>query len=102
MRENIEATRGLVYAEDISVHLAQSIGKPEADRVIKLACQRAKQKEVHLREVLLQDSSIAKWLDQNAIDRILLPENALGLADELIDRVLRLASQRPDPETKHA
>jgi 3-carboxy-cis,cis-muconate cycloisomerase len=102
MRENIEATRGLVYAEDISVHLAQSIGKPEADRVIKLACQRAKQKEVHLREVLLQDSSIAKWLDRNAIDRILLPENALGLADELIDRVLRLASQRPDPETKHA
>jgi 3-carboxy-cis,cis-muconate cycloisomerase len=102
MRHNIEATRGLVYAEEVSVRLAQYVGKPEADRVIKLACQRAKQKEVHLREVLLQDPSIAKWLDQNAIDRIFLPENALGFADELVNRVLRLASQRSDPETKHA
>jgi 3-carboxy-cis,cis-muconate cycloisomerase len=102
MRENIEATRGLVYAEDVSLRLARYVGKPESDRVIKLACERAKQKGVHLREVLLQDPSVTKWLDQNALAPIFLPENALGLADELINRVLRLASQRPDPETKRA
>ena len=102
MRENIDATHGLVYAEDVSVRLAQYVGKPEADRVIKLACQRAKQKELHLHEVLVQDPSITKWLDQNSLDRIFLPENALGAADEFINRVLRLTSQRPDPEKKHA
>ena len=97
MRENIDAARGLIYAEDVSVALAQHVGKPEADRVVKLACERAMQKELPLHGVLLQDPIVAKFLNQTAINRIFLPENALGLSGELIDRVLRVASQQSDP-----
>ena len=102
MRKNIDAARGLIYAEDISVALAQRVGKPEADRIVKLACERAMQKDLHLRAVLLEDPIVAKFLGQTAINRIFLPENALGFADALIDRVLRVASQQSDPEKKDA
>jgi len=102
MRANLDATHGLIYAEDVSVALAHHVGKPEADRIVKLACERAMQKELHLREVLLQDPIIGKCLDETAMNRIFLPENALGLTDKLIDRVLRVASGQSDPEKPHA
>jgi 3-carboxy-cis,cis-muconate cycloisomerase len=102
MRENMDATRGLIYAEDVSVALAQHVGKPEADRIVKLACERAMQKKLHLCEVLLQEPIVAKFLDQTAMNWVFLPENALGFADQLIDRVLRVASQQSDPENQHA
>jgi 3-carboxy-cis,cis-muconate cycloisomerase len=91
MRENIELTRGLVYAEDVSVALAKSIGKPRADQTVKLACERARAKQQHLRDVVLSDSAIVEWLDATALEQIFRPENALGASDELIDRVLRHA-----------
>jgi 3-carboxy-cis,cis-muconate cycloisomerase len=91
MRENIELTQGLVYAEDVSVALAKHIGKPRADQVVKLACERARAKQRHLRDVLLSDPAISVWLDAMALDQIFRPENALGASEELIDRVLRNA-----------
>lgn len=89
MRQNIELTKGLVYAEDVASALAIHLGKTEADQMVKLACERAGEKKVHLREILTSDPMVTKWLDETTLDRIFRPENALGAADELIDRVLR-------------
>ena len=89
MRENIELTRGLIYAEDVASALAIHLGKTEADQTVRLACERAAEKKMHLREILVSDSTVTKWLDQTTLDRIFRPENALGAADALIDRVLR-------------
>jgi 3-carboxy-cis,cis-muconate cycloisomerase len=89
MRENIELTRGLIYAEDVASALAIHLGKAKADQTVRLACERAAEKNVHLREILTSDPTVTKWLDQTTLDRIFRPENALGAADELINRVLR-------------
>jgi 3-carboxy-cis,cis-muconate cycloisomerase len=89
MRENIDSTQGLVYAEDVSIALAKRIGKPEADQLVKRACQRAREKGRHLRHVLGSDPSITNILDQAALDEIFQPENALGVANQLIDRALK-------------
>ena len=91
MRQNIELTRGLVYAEDVSVALATHIGKPRADQAVKLACERARAKQQHLRDVLLSDPGTIEWLDAMTLEQIFRPENALGASNELIDRVLRHA-----------
>jgi 3-carboxy-cis,cis-muconate cycloisomerase len=91
MRQNIELTRGLVYAEDVSVALATHIGKPRADQAVKLACERARAKQQHLRDVLLSDPGTIEWLDPMTLEQIFRPENALGASNELIDRVLRHA-----------
>jgi hypothetical protein len=40
-------------------------------------------------------------IDQAALDQIFRPENALGIANELIDRVLRGTIRQLDPEIKN-
>ena len=101
MLENLELTQGLVYAEEVAVVLAKQLGKPEADLLIRRACQRAKEKGCHLREVLAWDSNVTSVINQAALDQIFRPENALGIADELIDRVLRGTIRQLDPENKN-
>ena len=91
MRENIDLTLGLVFAESVAVALAEKMGKPEADRLIKLACQRAQEKGCHLQQVLAWDSTVAGILDATALNRIFNAGHALGSANELIDRVLELS-----------
>jgi 3-carboxy-cis,cis-muconate cycloisomerase len=101
MLENLELTQGLVYAEEVAVVLAKHLGKPEADLLVKRACQRAAEKGCHLREVLAWDSHVSSVINQAALDQIFRPENALGIADELIDRVLRGTIRQLDPENKN-
>jgi 3-carboxy-cis,cis-muconate cycloisomerase len=101
MLENLELTQGLVYAEEVAVVVAKHLGKPEADLLVKRACQRAAEKGCHLREVLAWDSNVTSVINQAALDQIFRPENALGLADELIDRVLQGAGKQLDPENKN-
>jgi len=101
MLENLELTQGLVYAEEVAIALAKQLGKPEADQAVKQACQRAKEKRCHLREVLAWDSKVTSVIDQAALDQIFRPENALGIANELIDRVLRGTIRQLDPENKN-
>jgi 3-carboxy-cis,cis-muconate cycloisomerase len=101
MLENLELTQGLVYAEEVAVVLAKHLGKPEADLLVKRACQRATEKGCHLREVLAWDSQVTSVINQAALDQIFRPENALGIADELIDRVLRGTIRQLDPENKN-
>jgi 3-carboxy-cis,cis-muconate cycloisomerase len=88
MRQNIEVTRGLVFAESIVVALRKEIGKSEAEELVNLACQRAREKDCHLHKVLSQDPTISRVLDQATLEQIFRPENALGIANELIERVL--------------
>jgi 3-carboxy-cis,cis-muconate cycloisomerase len=101
MLENLELTQGLVYAEELAVVLAKQLGKPEADLLVKRACQRATEKGCHLREVLAWDSNVTSVIGQATLDQIFRPENALGVADELIDRVLRGTIRQLDPENKN-
>jgi len=101
MLENLELTQGLVYAEEVAIALAKQLGKPEADQAVKQACQRAKEKRCHLREVLAWDSKVTSVIDQAALDQIFRPENALGIANELIDRVLRGTIRQLDSENRN-
>ena len=57
----------------------------------------------HLREVIKSDAEIAKHLSAKEIDRLFNPKEYLGVADELIDRVLQAhASRKPKSANKKA
>lgn len=89
MRENIDATQGLVFAESVTVALGAKIDKSEAERIIKAACQRAQEKRCHLHQILLADPAVSTALDATVLEELFRPENSLGSANALIDRVLR-------------
>src|SRR5277367_3085130 len=53
MLENLEITRGLIFAEAVSMALGRSMGKSGAHALVEKACQAAVEGNKHLREVLL-------------------------------------------------
>jgi 3-carboxy-cis,cis-muconate cycloisomerase len=93
MHQNMDLTRGLIFAESVAIALGKKIGKPEAEQLVRLACQRAREKGCHLREVLMQEPAVSRVLDQETLDQIFRPKNALGAANQLIDRVLKQGAE---------
>ena len=97
MRENLDLTRGLIYAEAVSMSLAEKIGRARAHEKIEAACQSAVQSKRHLRDVLSSQPDLATLLAPADLDRLFDPLNYLGASSDLIDAVLarsRKLSQR--------
>jgi 3-carboxy-cis,cis-muconate cycloisomerase len=99
MEANLEVTRGLVFAEAVQMALAARIGRAAAQRLVEGACARARAEGRHLREVLAADSEASRLLPGDALAQLFDPRRYLGVAEALIDRVLRSHSDvfaRPD------
>ncbi|HKO76265.1 MAG TPA: 3-carboxy-cis,cis-muconate cycloisomerase [Flavobacterium sp.] len=84
MLANLELTKGLIYAENIALALAQKIGKSDAHELIEKACKKAVQEKKHLKGALLEMN-----IDLADLDSLFDPKNAIGLSLELIDQVVK-------------
>jgi 3-carboxy-cis,cis-muconate cycloisomerase len=88
MRENLEATGGLLLAESVTMAMADRLGRLEAHRVVEAACRRAVEAGRPLREELSEDPAVSKLLSPEEIDQALEPTAYLGSAEEFVDRAL--------------
>lgn len=84
MLVNLEVTKGLIYAENVSLALAPKMGKMQAHELVEKACKTAIHQQKHLKEVLIDFQ-----LDLPDLEELFKPENSIGLSLELIDEVLR-------------
>jgi 3-carboxy-cis,cis-muconate cycloisomerase len=88
MADNLEISRGLIVAEAVMMGLAPQIGRQEAHDVVYDACRLANEKHVTLADALSADPRVTRRIDRAAIMRLTSPKNYLGLAPEMVDRVL--------------
>jgi 3-carboxy-cis,cis-muconate cycloisomerase len=88
MRENLELTKGLIFAESITAALGEKIPRSQARDLIDAASQRAIKEKRHLRDVLHDDQKIATHLSSDQIDKIFDPLNYTGASNKFIDRVI--------------
>lgn len=93
MRNNLDQTHGLVFAEAVSMALAESMGKPAAHGVVEAACQRVRTTGRTLNEELQQDPSVKQVLGAAGLNQLFIPERYLGSAEAFVDRVVA-SSQR--------
>ncbi|MGA7805237.1 class-II fumarase/aspartase family protein [Bradyrhizobium sp.] len=93
MADNLDISRGLIVAEAVMMGLAPQIGRQEAHDVVYDACRLANEKHVTLADALSADPRVTKRIDRATIVRLTSPKNYLGLAPEMVDRVLA-ASKR--------
>ena len=101
MRQNLDVTRGLIFAEAVQMALAARVGRMAAHQQVEAACRRAQKEQRHLREVIESDAEIAKHFTGQDIQRLFEPTAYLGVADQLIDRVLEAhASRMPKSAVK--
>src|SRR5437764_10735383 len=88
MAENLDISRGLIVAEAVMMGLAPDMGRQEAHDVVYDACRLANERGMTLADALSADPRVAKRIDRATIERLTSPKNYLGLAPEMVDRVL--------------
>jgi len=88
MRRNLDATQGLIFAEGVAMAMGKHIGKSAAHTLVESASRQARASGKHLREVLAQDRTVTERLTSAELDRLFVPENYFGVAEELVDRVI--------------
>ena len=82
MAGNLERSRGLVFSEALSLHLARKLGKSAAHALTEKLCARAVQEGRHLREVA------AEHVAAQELAALFDARSAFGAAHAMIDRAL--------------
>ena len=88
MRDNLEITRGLIFAEAVQMALAPAMGRGTAHALVAECCRRATHERAHLRDVLAADPSVMHVLDAPTLAQLFDPLRYLGATQAFIERVL--------------
>jgi 3-carboxy-cis,cis-muconate cycloisomerase len=92
MRRNLELTHGLIVAEAVMMGLAPHVGRGRAHDIVYGACRTVADNGGSLADALAQIPDVTAHLDRAAIDKLTDPANYLGMAREMVDRVVGRAT----------
>jgi 3-carboxy-cis,cis-muconate cycloisomerase len=88
MRQNLDATGGLIMAEAVTFALAEKIGKSEAHHLIEAASKKAVADKKTLRDVLSAEPKVTSHLGAEQLAKLFEPMAYQGVSQILIDRLL--------------
>jgi len=88
MRKNLGMTSGLIVAEAVMMGLAPHLGRNAAHDVVYAACRLVERDGGRLADVLAGVPEVSKRLDRAALERLTDPANYLGMAPQMVDRVV--------------
>jgi 3-carboxy-cis,cis-muconate cycloisomerase len=88
MRENLDATGGLIVSEAVMMGLGPHLGRQRAHDLVYDICRKSLSSGRSFLDLLAEDREIAPHMDRAALAKLVDPANYLGLAGEMVDRVL--------------
>jgi 3-carboxy-cis,cis-muconate cycloisomerase len=88
MRQNLDVTQGLIFAEAVTMALGKRIGKQAAHQIMEEAARQAIAGKKSLRESLSANPEVTSRLSSAELDKLFDPLNYLGVANEFIDRAI--------------
>jgi 3-carboxy-cis,cis-muconate cycloisomerase len=96
MRENLDASSGLLFAEQVATRLMPALGRSAAQGLVAGCCEVAVAKGMPLRDVMASDDEMLHHLSVVELDELFDPATALGAIDALIDRALAAHARRTE------
>ena len=88
MRANLDLTKGMIVSEAVMMGLGPHLGRQRAHDLVYDICRKVAATGEPLVELLAQNAEIAKHLTRAELDRMCDLAGYLGLAGEMVDRVL--------------
>lgn len=89
MRENIENTKGAIFAERATLLLAEKLGRDAARKIVEQAVQKSVQTDGEFVAVLAGIPEVMKVLDPLILKELQSPEGYLGAAEEFRRSLVR-------------
>ena len=93
MRANLDITHGTIVSEAVMMGLGPYLGRQRAHDLVYDICREATTSRTSLVELLARNSEISKHLSRAELERMVDPAHYLGLAGEMVDRVLAIEQQ---------
>jgi 3-carboxy-cis,cis-muconate cycloisomerase len=90
MRENIGITNGLVMSEAVMMGLGPTLGRNKAHDLVYDVCRLVVKTGRPLIDLLVEDKEIGKHATRAQLEKMVDPANYLGVAGEMVDRVLAM------------
>jgi 3-carboxy-cis,cis-muconate cycloisomerase len=94
MRDNLDLTNGMIVSEAVMMVLGPHLGRQRAHDLVYDICRKAIGSRRDFLELLAEDKEIAQYMDRAALSKLCDPANYLGLAGEMVDRVLAMRHNR--------
>lgn len=88
MKQDLELTNGLIFAEAVSMALAKRIGKLPAHQLMESVCRTVVIEKCHLKDVLRKESTLTSNLSSAEIEDLFDAQKYLGSVGAFIDTVL--------------
>ncbi len=88
MRANLERSRGLVYSENVALHLARTLGKQAAHALTEKLCETAVREGRPLADVVRSNPQAGKAVDEKTLATLFDPQSSFGAAPTMIERAL--------------
>jgi 3-carboxy-cis,cis-muconate cycloisomerase len=95
MRDNLELTHGLIYAEAVSMALATKMGRSHAHELVEAACRQSQREQQHLRDVLAREPQVNSHLSSDELADLFDPRKYLGSAEAFVDWVVSQSRSKP-------
>ncbi|HUN60791.1 MAG TPA: 3-carboxy-cis,cis-muconate cycloisomerase [Candidatus Sulfotelmatobacter sp.] len=93
MLQNMNATGGLIFAEAVSMALADRMGKMPAHLLVAAACKKAMAEHRPLQEVLREEPGLHGHLTTADLEGLFDARNYLGGAEEFVERITAQAKE---------
>ena len=97
MRANLDITNGTIVSEAVMMGLGPHLGRQRAHDLVYDICRDAVTTGEPLLELLARNAEVSRHLSRDELARMCDPANYLGLAGEMVDRVLALKAGRTRP-----
>ena len=90
MAENLTITKGLIMSEAVMMGLGAAMGRNRAHDVVYDVCRDVIKTGRPLIDLLEEDKEISQHASRNELEAMVDPANYLGVAGEMVDRVLAM------------
>jgi 3-carboxy-cis,cis-muconate cycloisomerase len=94
MQRNLDATRGFVYTEALTVALGEKVGRDVAYQHVEALCRHAQRDGHTLEQALIGDPKLAALIPPPTRSRVFDPASQFGAASSMIDAALNAWRER--------
>ncbi len=81
IRKNLNLLNGLNMGEAIMIELSKKgVGRQEAHEIVRECAMSARETGIHMKDVLIENKTVSKYLSEKDIVTIMNPDNYIGTA----------------------